>query len=118
MPTLDVPTGDSTQTVQAYYDHLYSHYLAQAFDQSWLLEWGNLLWVLLWLSALTAVFFAYSYWQRTTRAPKEPYPLESYDGHIQEMNGPVGPFLTLFFIGVALWLGLFTILKIMNGQVY
>ncbi|MCA9986159.1 MAG: hypothetical protein KDE09_05630 [Anaerolineales bacterium] len=112
-----VPTGSSGEVVREYYQHLFSHYLNQ-FRQAYTIHADVLLWFLFWFVILTAGFFAYTRWQRTTRASQEPYPVESYDGHIQEGNGPVGPFLTIFFIAMAIWLIIVTVLDLLNGQIY
>jgi len=115
---LDVPTGDTPQEVQDYYDYLFSHWLSVTGGQTWLIDWGTVFWLGVWIVILAGVFGAYSYWQRYTRAHREPYPLESYDGHIQEMNGPVGPFLWMVFATVFFWAVLLTIVQIRNGQIY
>ena len=113
----EVPTGNTSDTVRQYYDSLYSHYLDQVV-QNYYSHWGTLVWVLFWVVLLAGGFYAYTRWQRTTRMPREPYPVESYDGHIQESNGPVGSFLTLFFIGVVIWLLITTVLNLLYGQIY
>jgi hypothetical protein len=113
----DVPTGHTSDIVQKYYDYLYSHYLNQI-TQNYYIHWDTLAWVALWIFILAAGFYAYTRWQRYTRTPEEPYPLESYNGYIQEANGPVGPFLALFFIGMFVWLVIMTVLNLLNGQIY
>lgn len=113
----EVPTGQTGEIVRQYYDYLYSHYLQQI-SQNYYIHWDTLLWVLLWVFALTAAFYAYTRWQRYTRAHDEPYPVESYNGYIEENNGPVGTFLKLFFIGMFIWLVILTILDLTRGQIY
>ncbi|MEZ4617533.1 MAG: hypothetical protein R2867_18750 [Caldilineaceae bacterium] len=87
----DVPTGNTSETVQQYYNHLYHHYL-DTLTQNYYIHWDTLAWVFLWVFVLAGSFYAFTRWQRYTRQSQEPYPVESYDGHIQESNGPVGPF--------------------------
>ncbi|MCB0087834.1 MAG: hypothetical protein KDE54_07965 [Caldilineaceae bacterium] len=113
----DVPTGNSSETVQQYYNHLYHHYL-DTLTQTYYIHWDTLGWVLLWLVVLAGSFYAFTRWQRNTRQPSEPYPVESYNGYIQESNGPVGTFLTVFFIGMVVWLLITTVLDLVNGQIY
>jgi hypothetical protein len=113
----NVPTGSSGEIARQYYDYLYSHYLQQI-TQTYYIHWDTLLWVLLWIFVLAAFFYAYTRWQRTTRQPKEPYPTESYNGYIEEGNGPVGTFLTLFFIAMFVWLVIMTVFAILRGQIY
>jgi hypothetical protein len=113
----DVPTGDSGDIIRQYYDYLYNHYLSQI-TQKYYIHWDTLLWVLLWIFILAAFFYAYTRWQRTTHQPKEPYPVESYNGYIEEGNGPVGTFLKLFYIGIFIFLVIMTVLNLLNGQIY
>lgn len=117
MIPLDVPTGNDSQTVQEYYDHLYEIYLSRL-GETWTLQWNLFGWTALYIIILTAIFYVYTRWQRGTKSPNEPYPVESYDGHISEMNGPIGPFLWLFFIGMFGWVMLLMVLHITGGQVY
>lgn len=118
MLILDVPTGDTPTEVNEYYDYLLHIWLERAGGQTFMINWNNIFWVGLWIFILTATFGVYTFWQRYTRAHREPYPLESYDGHIQEMNGPVGGFLFLIFATVFAWAAILTILRILNGQIY
>ncbi|GIV78031.1 MAG: hypothetical protein KatS3mg050_2425 [Litorilinea sp.] len=112
-----VPTGHSSEVIRDYYNYMYSYWLDKL-DQTYFIHWDTLGWVLLWLFVLAAGFYAYARWQKTTHADQEPYPVETYNGYIQETNGPVGAFLTLFFIGMIIWLVTMTILNIQNGQLY
>jgi hypothetical protein len=113
----EVPTGSTSQMVRQYYDYLYSHYLSQI-TQNYYIHWDILGWVILWIVVLAGAFFAYTRWQRYTSNPDEPYPLESYNGYIQESNGPIGTFLTIFFIVMFLWLLSRTIFDLIFGQIY
>jgi hypothetical protein len=113
-----IPTGNSSEVVQRYYDYLYQIWMNRFGGQNLQLNWEIFMWVALWLFVLVAGFYAYSRWQRHTRTDEEPYPVESYNGYIQEANGPVGKFLTLFYIGMFLWLLSMTILNLVNGQIY
>lgn len=117
MILLDVPTGDSSATVQEYYQYLYAHYLG-LFSQQVGINWTIFAWVLLWIVLMVGGFFFYTRYQRQTKQEREPYPVESYDGHIQEMNGPVGPFLWITFVTVAMFVLITMVLNLMNGQIY
>jgi hypothetical protein len=113
----NVPTGNTTAVMQQYYHYLYSYFLS-GIKQNFYIHWDVLLWVLLWLFVLAGGFYAFTRYQRTTRADKEPYPVESYNGYIQEGNGPMGTFLTLFYIGMFLWLVAKTVTNLLFGQIY
>jgi hypothetical protein len=112
-----VPTGGDSATVRQYYDYLYAHYL-DGIQQNDVIHWDVLLWVLFWVILLAMLLFAYTRWQRSTHAPHEPYPVETYNGYIQEGNGPVGLFLTIFFVVVFLCILTMTVLNLMRGQIY
>lgn len=113
----NVPTGHSGEVVRQYFQYLYDHYLRQI-TQNVHIQWDTLFWVLLWVFVLSALFYAFTRWQRTTHKKKEPYPVESYNGYIEEGNGPVGTFLKLFYIGMFVWLVAITVLDLLRGQIY
>jgi hypothetical protein len=113
----DVPAGNTGDIVRQYYEYLYHHYLS-GITQTYYIHWDTILWVLFWLFILAGGFYAYTRWQHTSRSSKEPYPVESYNGYIEEGNGPVGTFLTLFFIGMFLLLVSFTVYNLLYGQIY
>lgn len=115
---LDVPTGDTPEKVNEYYAYLTKIWLERTGGQTFEIDWADHFWIGLWIFLLAGIFGVYSFWQRYTRAHREPYPIESYDGHIQEANGPVGGFLMLFFAGVFVWAVILTVLAIREGQVY
>lgn len=117
MNPTNVPTGNTSEAVQQYYHYLYTRFLSNI-TQNYYIHWDVLLWVLLWVAILAGGFYAYTRYQRTTSADKEPYPVESYNGYIQETNGPVGTFLKLFYIAMFIWLVAMTISNIIVGQVY
>ena len=78
----DIPTGNSDQAVQQYFNHLYSYYLDRM-QQNYYIHWDILFGVAFWIVVLVAFFFFYTRWQRNTSHRKEPYPVESYNGYIQ-----------------------------------
>ncbi|MCA9891416.1 MAG: hypothetical protein KC615_00425 [Anaerolineae bacterium] len=112
-----VPTGHTSAITQEYFQHLYQQYFAQA-TQTYYIHWDILVGVFFWIAMLALLLFWYSRWQRTTQTSEEPYPLESYNGFIQEGNGRVGPFLTAFFVIMFTWLAIVTIMSLTQGQIY
>ncbi|MEJ2013025.1 MAG: hypothetical protein P8X64_12485 [Anaerolineales bacterium] len=114
----NVPTGSTTEAVQKYYNYLYQIWLNRIGGQQFTIHWDTIAWVALWIFVLVGFFYIYTRWQRHTRSEKEPYPVESYNGYIQESNGPVGPFLKLFYVGMFFWVLIMTILNLANGQIY
>ena len=112
-----VPTGRDGPTVRAYFDYLYNVYLNRI-TQQFTIQWATFYWTVFWIALMIGSFFAATWWHKRVRAEREPYPVETYDGYISEANGPVGPFLKLFFIGMFLWAVGLTILHLIYGQIY
>ena len=112
-----VPTGHTSAITKEYFDHLYQQYFLQQ-TQTYYIHWDILAGVFFWIAILALLLFFYSNWQRSTQTGQEPYPVESYNGFIQETNGRVGPFLTVFFIVMFIWLAIVTIMSLTQGQVY
>lgn len=112
-----IPTGNTSDIVQQYFNHLYSTYLSSS-TQTYYIHWDVVLWVLFWIFMLIFLLYAYTRWQRTSQSEHEPYPVESYNGYIQESNGPIGTFLTIFFIVMFIWLATVTYMSLTHGQIY
>jgi hypothetical protein len=53
----NVPTGSNAETVQRYFDYLYSHYL-DGITQQFYIHWDTLAWVGLWIFILVVALFA------------------------------------------------------------
>jgi hypothetical protein len=113
----DVPSGSDGETVREYYDYLYSHYISEM-GQTFRFDAAGLLWWGFWVVILVAGIYLATRLQRSTRAPSEPYPVESYNGYITEANGPAGPFLLISIAGVVLWLIIITVYHLVQGQIY
>lgn len=113
----NVPTGNTTDIMRQYFEYLYSYYLGQT-GQNYFIHWDILVGVLVGLGVLAGLFYAYTRWQRNTNTTREPYPLESYNGYIQEANGRVGPFLSVFFVLMFVWLVVTTLNDLIHGQIY
>lgn len=112
-----VPSGNTSEVVNQYYDYMYGHYLAQA-TQTYYIHWDVLAWIGFWVFMLAGIFYIYTRYQHSTHFAREPYPLESYNGYISEANGPVGVFLTFFFLIIGGWLLVTTVLNLLRGQIY
>lgn len=112
----DIPTGSSPEVVQAYFNYLYNIYLRQI-DQTYYIHWATDAGILFWIVVLAVGLYLYTRWQRYTHNPEELYPVESYNGYIQETNGRVGPFLFIVFGVVVIWLIFLTADDLLNGQI-
>jgi hypothetical protein len=111
-----VPTGDTPEIVQAYYEYLLAHYVnptAQNIVTNWLLVSVTLGWVAI-VAGLILIYFR----RVRSEKPSKLYPVETYNGYISESNATTGAFLYIFFALVILWLLWVTVSNLTQGQLY
>lgn len=111
-----VPTGDTPEIVEQYYQYLLAHYIApvtQNVTPNWFLIGATLGWVAI-ISGLGFLYFR----RVRNEKPSRLYPVETYNGYISESNGGVGIFLFVFFGLIVLWLLWTTISNLTQGQLY
>jgi hypothetical protein len=91
---MQMPSGDSPQHAQAYYDYLQAHQLTMQRAATWHVRWIDLAW--LWGFAIVMVILIILWiWQyRTTRQKTGIYPVDSFGGYTTELAGPS----TVFFL--------------------
>ena len=111
-----VPTGDTPEVVQAYYQYLLAHYINPT-TQNIVTNWFLVGVVLAWVTIVTGLFFIYFRRSRSEK-PSRLYPVETYNGYISESNADVGVFLYVFFALVVLWVLYITIGDLTQGQIY
>ena len=111
-----VPSGDTPEAVQAYYQYLLAQYISpvsQNIATNWLLVGVTLGWVAI------VVGLVFIYFRRVrSEKPGKLYPVETYNGYISESNAGTGLFLYIFFALVVLWLLYVTISNLTHGQLY
>lgn len=111
-----VPTGNTPEAVQAYYQYLLAHYInpvTQNIATNYLIIGVTLGWV----AIVTGILFIYFRRSRSEK-PSKLYPVETYNGYISESNAGTGLFLYIFFALVILWLLYVTISNLTQGQLY
>lgn len=111
-----VPSGNTPEAVQAYYEYLLAHYInpvTQNVTTNYFLIGVTLGWV----AVLTGIVFIYFRRARSEK-PSELYPVETYNGYISESNAGTGLFLYVFFALVVLWLLWVTVSNLTQGQLY
>lgn len=111
-----VPTGNTPEAVQAYYQYLLAHYInpvTQNIATNYLIIGVTLGWV----AIVTGIIFIYFRRSRSEK-PSKLYPVETYNGYISESNAGTGLFLYIFFALVILWLLYVTISNLTQGQLY
>lgn len=112
----DVPTGNTPEIVQAYYQYLLAHYInpvTQNITPNYFLVGV----VFGWVTIVTGLIFLYFRRVRNEK-PGRLYPVETYNGYISESNGGVGMFLLVFFALVVLWVLYVTVSNLTQGQLY
>ena len=111
-----VPTGDTPEIVQAYYQYLLAHYINPT-AQNIATNWFLVAIVLGWTAIGAGLFFVYFRRSRSEK-PSRLYPVETYNGYISESNAGTGVFLYVFFALVVIWLLYVTISNLTQGQLY
>ncbi len=111
-----VPSGNTPEAVQAYYQYLLAHYISPV-SQNIATNYAIIGVTLGWVAIITGLFFIYFRRVRNEK-PSELYPVETYNGYISESNGGVGVFLYIFFALVVLWLLYVTVSNLTQGQLY
>lgn len=111
-----VPTGDTPEIVQAYYEYLLAHYINPTFQNTGT-NWFIVGVVLGWVAIIVGIVFIYFRRSRSEK-PSRLYPVETYNGYISESNAGTGIFLYIFFALVVLWLLYITISNLTQGQLY
>jgi len=115
---MGMPTGDSPQTAEQYYDYLQAHHQTDHEVATWHVHWIDLAW--LWgfviVLVLGILFWVWQY--RTTLQRGEGrgamYPVDTFGGYTTEQAGPA----TLFFILLTVVLTGFAVALIVGHLVW
>lgn len=114
-----VPTGNSSEVAQQYYDHLYAFYINSIPKLRTTILWNGPMWIAIWAFALIVFFFFYAkYLQKVHREEGELYGAASFAGSLLERIGRVAPFsivVWLTIIGAAIY---YIVRQILRGQIY
>jgi hypothetical protein len=114
---MGMPSGDSPQKAQQFYDYLLAHHQTERPVQAWYVNWFSLAWVWGFVAALSVILIWWVLQYRTTRQ-KEVYLVDTWSGYTSELAGPATRFfvlLTAIIVGfaVAIIVG-----HIVNGQIF
>ncbi len=111
-----VPSGNTPEAVEAYYQYLLQHYITPI-AQNTAFNWVIVATTLGWVAILAALLFIYFRRVRNEK-PSRLYPVETYNGYISESNAGTGAFLFIFFGLIVLWLLYITVSNLTQGQLY
>lgn len=114
-----MPSGNTSEATQAYYESLYRHYLAGIVTPHTSILWAGPIFIALWAATLILFFFCYTWFaRRTHRSHGALYGVSSFAGAILERIGPVSPFSWFVWIIVTLYALYFLVTHLLAGQVY
>ena len=89
-----MPSGDSPQKAQAFYEYLQAHHETEHRVATWTVDWYGLAWLWGFVAALSLILIWWIWQYRTTRQRTGVYPVDSWSGYTSELAGPA----TLFFV--------------------
>ena len=112
-----MPSGDSPQKAQQFYDYLLSHHETERPVQAWYVNWYSLAWVWGFVAAL-AVILLWWVWQYRTTRQKTLYPPDNWGGFATELAGPASLFFVLFTAIVVGFAVAVIVGHIVNGQMF
>jgi hypothetical protein len=115
---MGMPSGESPQKAQQFYEYLLAHHETERPVQAWYVNWYSLAWVWGFVAALALILLWWVWQYRTTRQKTGLYPVDSWSGYTSELAGPASLFfvlLTVILVGfaVAIIVG-----HIVNGQIF
>jgi hypothetical protein len=113
-----MPSGDTPQKAQDYYNYLLAHHETEHRVNTWTVDWMSLAWVWGFVVALALILFWWVRQYRTTRQKTGIYAVDTWSGFTSELAGPATRFfvlLTAILVGfaVALIVG-----HLVNGQTF
>jgi hypothetical protein len=115
---MSMPSGDSPQKAQAYYDYLNSHHIIDGRVETWHVDWLSIAWLWGFLAALvlTLLFWVRQY--RTTRQKTGLYPIDRFGGWTSEAAGPATLFFLLLTAGLTAFAVVLVVGHIIWGQTF
>jgi hypothetical protein len=99
---MSMPTGDSPETVQQYYNYLQGHHETDHTVTTWTVDWFSLAWLWGFVVVLTIAILWWVWQYRTTEQREGLYPVDSFGGFTTELAGPATRF---FFLATAVITG-------------
>ena len=114
-----VPSGNSSQAAQDFYNYLHAHFLAVIPGDRTHILWTGPIWIAVFAVILVGFFFLYSmYLSRVHRKRGEMYGASSFGGSILERIGPLSMFSWVVWGLIIAWALYFIVTQILYGQIY
>jgi hypothetical protein len=91
-----MPTGDSPQDVQDYYEYLQGHHITDGRVETWHVDWFAVAWLWGFVAVMTIAILYWVKQYRTTRQRPGIYPMDAFGGWTSEGAGPATAFFIVF----------------------
>jgi hypothetical protein len=111
---MGMPTGDTPEKAQEYYNYLQGHHETDHAVATWHVGWIQLAWLWGFVVVLTAGILFWVLQYRTTRQRTGIYPIDSFGGYTSEQAGPA----TFFFVLITVVLTAFAVALIVGHLVW
>ncbi len=115
---MGMPSGDSPQKAQQFYDYLLSHHETERPVEAWYVNWYSLAWVWGFVAALCVILIWWVRQYRTTRQKTGLYLIDTWSGYTSELAGPATLFFVLFCAIVVGFAVAIIVGHIVNGQMF
>jgi hypothetical protein len=111
---MSMPTGDSPETAQQYYDYLNGHHIIDGRVETWHVDWLSLAWLWGFIIVLVVAAGLWVRQYRTTRQRIGIYPVDRFGGWATEAAGPA----TTFFLILTAFLTTFAVLLVITHLIW
>ncbi len=111
---MPMPSGDSPQQVDRYYNYLQGHQETMQSAATWHVHWVDLAWLWGFVIVLSVALLWWVRQYRSTRQATGLYSIDSFGGYTTELAGPS----TLFFVLLSLILTGFAVALIVGHIVW
>ena len=113
---MGIPSGDSPQKVQHYYNYLQGHQESMQRPATWHVHWVDLAWLWGFVIVLVLAILLWIWQNRTTRQRQGMYPVDSFGGFTTELAGPATFFFVVLTIVLTAWAVAIIVGHIVWGQ--
>ena len=93
-----MPSGESPQHAQQYYDYLQAHQQTMYHPDTWHVRWLDLAWLWGFVIGLVLLLLLWIWQYRTTRQRTGIYPVDRFGGYTSELAGPATAFFLLLTV--------------------
>lgn len=109
---MEMPSGDSPQTAEQFYQYLQAHQLTMQRTATWHVRWIDLAWLWGFVVVLSLILLLWVWQYRTTRQ-RAIYPVDKF-GDTTELAGPA----TFFFLLLSAVVTAFAVVLIVGHLVW